>query len=100
MKLLFIQISNTEGIAAPLTDDCVKLLQDSIAVKVERNWDGLITSVTDLDKELNMSIIDAGSILPPKLSKTAMLGQLEQSKQKLTAEIEQLDKHIAEMSKI
>ena len=30
MKLLFIQISNTEGIAAPLTDDCIKLLQDSI----------------------------------------------------------------------
>jgi len=100
MKLLFIQISNTEGIAAPLTDDCIKLLQDSIAIRIERNWDGIVTSMSRLNKNLSMSIIDADQILPVKPCKDAILKELEQKKQKLKTEMEELDKHVEEVSKL
>ena len=100
MKLLFIQISNTEGIAAPLTDDCIKLLQDSIAIRIERNWDGIVTTMSRLNKNLSMSIIDSDQILPVKTCKEAILKDLQQKKQKLTTEMEELDKHVEEVSKV
>jgi len=100
MKLLLVQISTSEAIAVPLSDNCIKILQESVAIRTDRNWDGIINNITRLDKNVSMNIIDESQILPPKPCKDAILKELEQKKQKLQTEIEELDKHVEEVSKL
>ena len=83
------------SIALPYTPELLNVLNNSKTIAIERDYSNKITGIFNTGAMIEISIIHADAVQPQKPDRKEQLAKMTALKEKLSAEIESLDKEIS-----
>ena len=96
MTKILVSISGNKALMLDYDNVIVNQLMRSKVVTVDTDWEGNIKTVEEVKNVVNVRLVNADLVSPCKPSREEEIAGLKAYREKMLAEIAEIDKHIAQ----